>query len=584
MNRLSRLSRFSSCSVTDSVSPMPRSRITVAVLATLWVSCASAQTPPNSGEIFRQGQPLPAPPPAAAPLPSLRPAPLEQSPSAKPEAGPRIAVTAFRIIGNRAIGEDELLGQVRPAADARYTLPEFDAVAMQLTRYYRAKGYFVARVYVPAQELDNNVVTLRAVEGAYGKFLIDNHSRVRDDVVANMLQNATRNEAVSLDSLERGLLLINETPGVRVVRADVMPGEQVGQSDFAIGTEAGPAVNGYVSLDNYGSRYTGKNRLSGSLDWNSPSGSGDRLSAAGMLTDGGGLYSGRLAYSILAAANGTRIEAAVSRIRYELGDLYAPLGATGIADSLELSLTTPLKRTRASSIDGSLLLSGRRMKDDISATATTSQKRLYSLTGSLRARQQSSLWGQDAVSSEEISLTVGHLDFRDDESAALDAAGARTAGRYSRLNIALSQTVLLPQRFSLLAQLRGQAALSSANLDGSERMSISGLNGVLAYPIGEVSGDHAALARLELSRYLGEITGIQWSANIFTDYGWARAVHPQSGLGASRTLGDVGLGLNLSMQNGAVARLVVARRVKGGAALSESMPSTVVRGQLGWMF
>ncbi|KAG1315451.1 hypothetical protein G6F62_013759 [Rhizopus arrhizus] len=42
-------------------------------------------------------------------------------------------------------------------------------LANQLTRYYRDAGYPFARVYLPAQGLENGVLRLQVVEGRYGE-------------------------------------------------------------------------------------------------------------------------------------------------------------------------------------------------------------------------------------------------------------------------------------------------------------------------------------------------------------------------------------------------------------------------------
>ncbi|SEK82289.1 Hemolysin activation/secretion protein [Roseateles sp. YR242] len=546
---------------------------------------AQAQTAPGSGDVLRQVRPPSLPASAPATLPKIGGLPAEAPMQALPGGGTAIDVKSFRIVGNREIGTAELAAQIQGEGGKRYTLAELEVVAVRLTRYYRAKGYFVARAYVPAQELDAGVVTLRVVEGNYGKFVLDNKSLVRDDIVQGLLDDVKKYDIVSLDTLERSMLIINDTPGVKVVRADVMPGEQVGTSDFAVGTLATSRLNGYLLLDNYGSVYTGKTRLSGNLDWNSPTGRGDKLSVSGMLTDGAGLYNGRLAYSALVAPNGTRMELALARTRYELGDAYDALGATGTADSIELGASTPLKRTTAVSVEGGLVLAARRLRDEISATNTITGKRSYSVTASVRARRESLVMGYDGLGTAEASLTGGYLDFRDATAEALDAAGAQTKGSYWKLNAGVSQVLLLPRQFTLTAGLKGQAALNHRNLDGSERMSVSGLSAVVAYPIGELSGDHAALAHLELARALGTLTNVQWSASVFGDYGWARPARVVEGVNSGgRSLGDVGLGLSATMARGGFAKVQVAHRSKGGEPLSEPISKTIVRFQAGWVF
>jgi hemolysin activation/secretion protein len=111
-----------------------------------------------------------------------------------------------------------------------------------------------------------------------------------------------------------------------------MPGEKVGTSDFAVDTKATARYNGYLMLDNYGSVYTGKNRMSFNVDDNSITGRGDKLSVSGLGTEGTGLLNGRVGYSLPLASNGLRGEIAYSHTRYQLGGSYALLNANGTAD------------------------------------------------------------------------------------------------------------------------------------------------------------------------------------------------------------------------------------------------------------
>jgi hemolysin activation/secretion protein len=539
---------------------------------------AQAQQAPTIGDAVRQTQPLPpalARPAAPLPLPGgVPPAALR----ALPDGGRAIAVRQFALEGNRVIDSPTLLALLQSEQGKSLTLAQLDELAARITGHYRASGYFVARAYIPAQELSDGILTIRVVEGNYGRFILDNRSRVNDAVVQRLLDDIKGRDIVSLDTLERAMLIINDTPGARVVQADVMPGDQVGTSDFAIATEATPAVAGYILLDNHGSAYTGKQRLSFNADWQSPGGRGERLSASGMATRHGGLLNGRLAYSMLAAGDGSRAELALSRTTYELGDVYRALDATGTASAAEFSLSKPLKRTRKDSIDAGLSLAYKDLKDQIGSVGTSIGKRLTSLNASLARRSEGSLLGLYGQSQCSASLTIGRLDFKDALAEALDAAGDATQGGYARLNLAALRTSVLPAQFTLSTGIKAQAALGKQKLDGVERMSVTGSGAVAAYPSGELSGDHAALLRAELARALPA----QVSASVFADYGWAKAVNAAAGVDATRSLGDVGLGLS-ALRGGLLLKLQLAHRIGGGAALSEPVSRTRLLFQAGWV-
>lgn len=562
----------------------PLSLAAVLALAAFAQGAHAQSAPPTAGDVLRQATPpAPAVPAATPALPRVGGAAIEPPMTALPQGGPGAPVSSIAIVGNRVIDTATLQALVADQAGRTLTLAQMEELATRVTRYYRTQGYFVARAYVPAQDLTDGRLTLRVVEGNYGRFVLSNQSIVRDDVVQGLLDDIKDRDIVSLDTLERAMLIINDTPGVKVVKADVMPGQQVGTSDFAIGTEATPRYDGFVLADNYGSRYTGRERLSFGANWNSPTGRGDRLGISGLASANGDLLNARVAYSTLVATNGTRVEGAVGRTTYSLGDAYESLDATGTADSVELTLTTPYKRTRNASVYLGLGLAHRDLRDEVGAADTSTRKSSDAL--SLRASGSFThrVLGLDGLSQLDAAVTAGHLRFHDDDAAALDGAGARTAGDWAKLTASAVRITLLPQQFSLTTSARAQMVLNGRNLDGSERLTVSGMGGVAAYPIGELAGDDAFVARAELARPLATVQGVQLSGNVFTSWGFARAADPVGDSGRARQIADAGVGL--SAQHGmSLVRLTLATRLHGGEPTSESADHTRFLVQAGLSF
>jgi hemolysin activation/secretion protein len=46
-------------------------------------------------------------------------------------------------------------------------------IAMNITKLYRSKGYFLSRAYIPAQEIDGGIVAIAIVEGYITKVDLD---------------------------------------------------------------------------------------------------------------------------------------------------------------------------------------------------------------------------------------------------------------------------------------------------------------------------------------------------------------------------------------------------------------------------
>ncbi len=558
-----------------------RAQVAVAVSLFFATSLAVAQSAPTIGDALRQVQP-PVPAKPATALPAVGGAAQIEAPMTALPGGPQVEVKQMEVVGNRVIDTATLTALVADGAGKTQSLPALEALAQRITKHYRANGYFVARAYIPAQEVSSGKIKIRVVEGNYGEFHLKNQSLVRSDIVQAMLDDVKSADIVSLDTLERVMLIINDTPGVQVTRADVMPGTKVGTSDFAVDTQATAAYGGYVLLDNYGSVYTGKDRLSFSLDTNSISGRGDRLSLSGLATGTGGLLNARAGYGLPLAANGLRGEAALSQTQYQLGNTYSNLNAKGTAQALDATLTYPVRRIRAQTIEASLNLAYKDLEDKVESTSTRTPKTSSAVTLGLLMRDESKVWGADGLTRLSLSLTAGELRINEASALALDAAGVNTQGSFSKANLSLSRVSLLPNAFSLTASVSAQQVLTDKNLDGSERMSVSGSNGVMAYPSGELIGSNATLVHLELARPLPAWGKLQSNWLLFGNWGQASAAKPLA-TDTSREISDVGIGWSANYSR-AIIKAHWAHRLDSTAALSEKTEQDNFLLQVGWVF
>ncbi|MCE2781821.1 ShlB/FhaC/HecB family hemolysin secretion/activation protein [Limnohabitans sp.] len=548
---------------------------------------AQAQTVPNIGDALRQVPSVPTQNKSAAALPKVGGIPFEPPMVRLPSAGPTVQVKRFEFVGNREVSTDALLAQVAQDVGKPYTLTELEALATKLTRYYRVKGYFVARVYIPAQEVVDGVVKLRAVEGNYGKFTLDNKSLVRNDIVQGMLDDVKKYDIVSLDTLERAMLIINDTPGSQVVRADVMPGVEVGTSDFAVGTIADPRYEGFVLVDNHGTRATGKNRTSFNWDWNSPTARGDRLGVSGLASENSGLLNGRVAYSTNLTPSGWRGEVAIGRTQYEVSPSIfsadpAP-SVTGTADTYALSLSYPIRRIRSQTIELELGYAHKRLEDVVDSgpdARLVTPKRSDVISAAINLRDEGYFWGFDGLTQANVGLTAGQLRVIGDALTTDQAVnGPRTHGRFDKFNASLSRVSLLPNLFSLTGILKIQRSLGQ-NLDGTERMGVAGVGGVMAYPSAELSGSNASLARLELARPLPVFEQVvsQWS--IFANWGKAQELKSDG----HRSLNDVGIGWTARHSSGVLVKTYLAHRLDAMPAQSETTPRNKLWIQAGYVF
>ena len=460
------------------------------------------------------------------------------------DSGKTIFVKSFSFSGNEHINNEILQALAKEYENKELTFTQITQLTSTITKNYREKGYFVARAYLPAQNIleNDNVLEISIIEGNYGEFQLKNNSLVKDTVVQGMIDDAkTRDNVVSTNTLERSMLIINDTPGVVVTQADVKAGHEVGTSDFIVTTEKTNRVNGYVLTDNAGSRYTGKNRLMAGLNINSPFDIGDKISLSGLVSNGQNLKNGRLAYIAPLTPSGLIGEISYSQTNYSLTKNYKKLDATGTAKTIDTSLKYPLIRTRAENLYVNMNVASKDLEDKVNSINTSAKKESQSITLGTDY-DKSYMVGKFNISSNAIfNLKYGNLSFDNPADKLDDSNGANTNGNYSKVNLDLSNTIVFTNELSLDTNLKMQYALGNKNLDGSEDISIGGFTGVKLYPDSELSAENGYVFNTELKYKLPNLNNVSNTVGVFYDRG--RAFMADNNVKfESKSLQDIGVG------------------------------------------
>ncbi len=212
---------------------------------------------------------------------------------------------------------------------------------------------------VPAQDVQGGAVTLEVIEGQYGRIELRNASRLSDAQARRLLSGLNQGEAVTIRPLETRLLLLSDVPGI-AVHSTLVPAGTAGATDLLVDVTPGRSVTGSVEADNSGSRYTGAERLGGSLVFNNLAGQGDVLSLRA-LSSFNGLNYGRAGYKL--GLGRLELGAAFMALDYELGKEFAVLKAHGTAQITTAEARYPLLRGRATNLNALLNFDARHFKD-----------------------------------------------------------------------------------------------------------------------------------------------------------------------------------------------------------------------------
>lgn len=541
-----------------------RHAIALALCSTAFTTAQGQTTPaPNAGQVLRELQTpaLIAPPAITAPR-------TETATESAPANAAKVLVKAINITGNQEIPTAELLPLVSSLVGAEQTLSQLNAAARRITAYYRARGYAVARALLPAQDITSGVVTISVIEGRVSTAKIANKTRLPDELVNAYIGEVKPGDVIRSAQIDRGLLLLQDTPGIATSRATLQPGASVGTSELLIEVNPAAAFAGSMTLDNYGSRYTGEYRLGVNAVLNNPLDRGDQLIFNG-LTAGSGLSFGRLAYQMPVGTDGLRLGVAYNNTQYKLGREFANLQATGTASSSTVFATYPLIRSPLKNLNITAALENKDLNDVVNSTSTITNKKIWVSSLGLSGNRQDTFLG-GGINSFDTTLVMGNLDIQSPSALNIDNSSAKTNGNYSRLAYGFSRLQRVSDSTLVYVSLNGQRA--QQNLDSSEKFFLGGPTGVRAYPAGEASGDEGLKGALEI-RYS---VSPNWQVTTFYDWGTVKTNKTPFGTATSnsKNLAGAGFGINTSF-NEVQIKSALAWRTAGG--LPASLPASAVK-------
>jgi hemolysin activation/secretion protein len=460
----------------------------------------------------------------------------------------RFNVATFHFTGNTVFTESELQARIAGSAGHELTLADLEKVAGEISQYYRSRGYFVARAYIPAQEIRDGVVQIAVLEGRVGKIDVrmTGSGKLAESSVAKTVEGAIKpGDVIRERKLEKGLLLANDLANVSV-DSTLVPGASVGTSDLVVEARRTGTFSGGLDYDNFGNKFTGESRVGASLNV------GDRFGGTGslrLMSSGTGLKYGRASYLEPVGNLGTKVGVAYSDMHYELGGAFAAANGYGRADIGSLFVVHPVVRGRNCNLYAQLGYDGKHLLDNAGgAEKDDKHSHVYSLGVSGDSRDG---FGSGGVNTYSLTYYNGSLDL-DAQTLALDVASAQTSGSFDKTAYSLSRIQRLNDNFALYASISGQAA--SKNLDSSEKFVLGGAGGVRAYPQGEATGDEGQIVNVELRRDLGanEYGNFQFIG--FYDFGhiqlnkntWTNWQGAGGNLSNNYNLSGAGLGLNFS--------------------------------------
>jgi hemolysin activation/secretion protein len=482
---------------------------------------------------------------------------------------------------------DELLEGLREQRFRRLagmTIGQIQEVAVAVTQHYREAGFILAQAIVPAQEVDDGVVIVEVIEGKLGEVVFQGNEVYRDAVLAAPFEDLI-DTPITASGIETAILTSSDYPGVSLFGV-FQPGTTVGETDLVIRTQRERRWEASVRADNYGTRFTGQYRVFADVQWNNPTGVGDRFYAAILRQfDPTNARFWQLEYERPIGPPGMTIGVSGQRNPFNVSSDLAGLGLTGESEIFRLFGRQSLVRSRQKNI--SSILTWRR------SNAVTSQLGIPIAKDELSVLEVEVDF--DSIDGRAGGLNLGALGFTIGLGDLFGGVGANKAANqpgcpsrtgasgecatndFFKSYASYSRLQRVAEDISLLLRTEGQ--WSPSLLTSLEQFSIGGPASVRAYPVSEALFDSGVFGSLELTvnapgfSRVPAFGGLTWGQvlrfSFFSDVAYGRLNDALVSDRANASFYGYGAGLGFGIPGEVQARVQYARPFSGADAASD---------------
>lgn len=454
----------------------------------------------------------------------------------------------LNLVGVTAFSESELADIYRPYLGREISLEIVWTIAGAITERYFNEGYFLSRAYVPAQQIDDGIVTIEVVEGRISRVELNDELAERS-LLQQLIARLQGYKPVKAYDLESFMLQLNALPGVRF-RGLLEPLEDAPAGFTKLVLQPIPE-DGTVNLlaDNFGSNFLGPYQSSAFYE-----GSIIPLQQT-QITASASLPADELKYIALShyvpVAPDWQIDLSASYVTSSPGETLDDSDVQSDSAQLAVGVSWQPIRLRQENLILSAELRGLNTDVDILDDQTLTRDRIRRTTARVEYDVGDSLSGYNYAT---LAVNRGLNILGASEAGDSNLSRAEADPDFTTVQFSYTRLQSLPGDVLAVAQVDGQFA--SDPLFSSEEFGYGGPSFGRAYDPSEFTGDHGVAASLEL-RYQGipEWQEILLSPYAFYDIG---KVWNEDKGGVDESAASAGLGLRFKHSYGITANVGLA--------------------------
>lgn len=464
--------------------------------------------------------------------------------------------------------EEKLRPLLSQLEQKEITFAELKELQKKIEQLYRAEGY-LAVAYVPPQKIQGGKVKLHVQIYRMGKLYIEGNKYSWGWKVRSYW-DLKSGDYLRYDRMQRSLMRMNQRQD-RTAKSYLEAAPEQGVLDVHIKLEDHLPIHGGYSLDNQGTKLTGKHRHGLTLRDNSLLGFDDVfLIGTSFGDDYGSLF---LQHLIPVNSHGTRFLWGFSHAQVDPRKEFDAFGINGISQTFSLSVRQELYRNERTLIDSYISYNFKEKRtQQLSVTSVWDQLRVLSFGVMAQRIDPRGLWSMGQ------NFFWG-LPFRGD-GYPLNSRGGETS--FFKYGTELKRIQKLP--WDTRGLLQFEAQVSENKLMPEEQIFLGGMDTVRGYADNDYGADAGLFARAEyqIPFYIvpedwkmpyGE-KSLRESIEVFgfTDYGFGILRDPGTEEHRERNLLGVGAGFRMQFRKNLSAEFAWGVPL-GDPGLIESAPS-----------
>jgi hemolysin activation/secretion protein len=553
----------------------------IAALAALAVHGAAAQDAvPRSAEPGQIEKRFEQPAAPVAPVAPLAPA-LPEAVVDIRESPDSFILSAVDISGATVYAPAELAALYEGLLTRRITLADVERLVESITHKYQEDGYALSRAIAPPQSVELGILRIQVIEGYVERVAFAGDTASYQSMLDAQSAAIRAERPLTLATLERGLLMLSDLPGIQVRPQMRAIDDDTGAYELTIHVTQ-DAVSAFLGLDNYGTRPVGRLQSYATVDLNSVLGRGEmtRLTLFTVPDDPHELRYGELRHEHPIGTDGTRVAVFASLGLVDTGPPLRDSSVESRALRTGIEVRHPVIRRRTESLVVNALAYGADLDQDAFG-APAFRDRVRGVAAGARYTFTDALGGLNLITT---TLTQGLPVFNASEEGDRLLSRPRGDGEFTKLNLEAVRQQRLGGAWSAFLSLAGQIAGSA--LLSSEEFGLGGARYGRGYDPSEVTGSDGFGTTLEL-RYDGnlESAGVPVAYQLYGFYDFGIVWNDSTLAGTMRdSLASAGAGVRFGWRQDASGGIEFAHPLTHGVASAQGERDLRVLFRLGAKF